>query len=603
MNKQLIFSTLLTSALLTACHPAPETTKPLSVTLLHVGDSLSNINAKEMELTVAGNRYLANVGGAARTIQALETLSEQNEHTLRFHSGNAITGNSYYTLFEGKADAEVTKLACYDAIGIGSHDFNAGEPALKEFLNGVDRGPCVTTYLGSNIEFKAGDSPLARIQKDDTVIPVILKMVEDEAVGILSINPSEKTQNSSSPLESTRFHDEVKTAQKLINQLHKSDVNKIVVLSQLGFERDLDLASALKGVDIILGAGSHTLMGNWTEISETSSLSYPTKTQDADGNPVCIAYAWNHYSAVGELHVNWDNLGVVSNCQGTLHVLVDAPHEIAGSNGEFSPISDFQQAMVVKSLQSKSRLIPVSEQEQTKNMIAHFNSQIERIESRVIATVQDNLCLERIPGEGRSKICSAAETRQHGSVITPLVAEAFMKAVKTSDAAIQNAGGVRTDISMGELTVGHAQNLLPFNNLIIELSMTGEEIKSVLEEAVAYSVDENGTTGGFPYAAGLRWDLDMSQPRGQRLSNLQINPQFTNTWQDIDPRETYRIATNNYIALGRDGYETFGKVVRDGRYQDTYIYYTQAFVDFARNQGTLKPMAPANRPVQSIKGL
>lgn len=603
MDIKLICSALITSALLTACHPTPEATQPLSLTLLHVGDSLSNINAKEMELTVAGNQYQAHIGGAARTIQALERLSEQHENTLRFHSGNAITGNSYYTLFEGQADAEVAKLACFDAIGIGSHDFNAGEQGLKDFLKAVDRGPCLTSYLGSNIEFKAGDSPLARIQKDDTVIPVLVKTVGGEAIGILSINPAEKTLNSSSPSESTQFRDEMKTAQKLINELHKSGVNKIVILSQLGIDRDVDLASELRGIDIILGAGSHTLMGNWSEFSDFSERNYPVKTQDADGNLVCISHAWNHYSAVGELLVEWDNLGVVNNCQGSLHVLADAPHTIADSNGDFYPISDYQRSMVVTSLQQKSRLIPVTEDKNAQRLIASFDSRIEQIESRVIANVQDNLCLERVPGEGRSKICDKSETQNHGSMITPLVAEAFMVAVKTSDAAIQNAGGVRTDIASGELTLGHAQNLLPFNNLIIELTMSGAEIKSVLEEAIAYSLDDNGTTGGFPYAAGLRWDLDMAKADGQRISNLEINSQLSDKWQPIDPQAEYRIATNNYIALGRDGYETFGQVIRDGRYQDTYIYYTQAFVDYAREKSVLVRMPAENEPIQSISGL
>ena len=65
-----------------------------------------------------------------------------------------------------------------------------------------------------------------------------------------------------------------------------------------------------------------------------------------------------------------------------------------------------------------------------------------------------------------------------------------------------------------DYTLGDAYTLLPFNKTIVELSMTGQEIKNVLEDALDYALSPDGSTGAYPYAAGLRWDVDSSKAKG-----------------------------------------------------------------------------------------
>ena len=72
---------------------------------------------------------------------------------------------------------------------------------------------------------------------------------------------------------------------------------------------------------------------------------------------------------------------------------------------------------------------------------------------------------------------------KEGSDISMVVAHAFREMAKASDIAIQN-GGVRTDIAKGDFTMGDAYKLLPFANTLVEMDMTGAEIKVVLEEAL-----------------------------------------------------------------------------------------------------------------------
>ena len=181
-----------------------------------------------------------------------------------------------------------------------------------------------------------------------------------------------------------------------------------------------------------------------------------------------------------------------------------------------------------------------------------------------------------------------------------LVAHAFREMAKTSDIAIQNGGGVRTDIAKGDLTMGDAYKLLPFANTLVEMDMTGAEIKAVLEEALDYALQPDGSTGAYPYAAGLRWHVNAGKPAGERLSRMEFKGRNDSSWSALDMNKSYRLVTNNYIAAGRDGYLTFKTVKNDGRYTDTYLDYAQSFVDYVLERGSVGKLPASEYSTQSM---
>ena len=156
-----------------------------------------------------------------------------------------------------------------------------------------------------------------------------------------------------------------------------------------------------------------------------------------------------------------------------------------------------------------------------------------------------------------------------------------------AEIAIQNGGGVRTDIAAGNITIGSAYTLLPFANTLTNLSMTGAEIRKVLNEAVDYSFDASGSTGSYPYAAGLRFDVDRSRPAGSRLYNLETKVKGSSQWTPLDESRTYKVVTNSFTAQGKDNYLTFATVTARGDAVNTYLDYAQSFVDYVKQKGTL----------------
>jgi 5'-nucleotidase len=137
------------------------------------------------------------------------------------------------------------------------------------------------------------------------------------------------------------------------------------------------------------------------------------------------------------------------------------------------------------------------------------------------------------------------------------------------------------------MTMNTAFTVLPFSNVLVELELSGAEALAALEDGVANHLDRGQSNGSHPYTAGLRWDLDLRAPRGQRLSNVQVRDRSTGSWQPLEPARRYVMVTHDFVASGKDGYTTLGQLTAAGRSVNTYLLYTQTFVDYLQATGPL----------------
>jgi 5'-nucleotidase/UDP-sugar diphosphatase len=131
-----------------------------------------------------------------------------------------------------------------------------------------------------------------------------------------------------------------------------------------------------------------------------------------------------------------------------------------------------------------------------------------------------------------------------------LVADA-LKASVGADVAITNGGGLRADkqYEAGQkLTRRNILAEMPFGNTTVLLEVTGAQIKDALENGVS-QVRELG--GRFPQVSGIAAEVDMKEPVGSRVKSVQING------QPLDPAKTYKLATNDFVGRGGDGYRSF----------------------------------------------
>ncbi len=133
---------------------------------------------------------------------------------------------------------------------------------------------------------------------------------------------------NSSPGPDLTFNDYVESLQPVIAELQDKGVNKIVLLSHIGYADDQTLAAAIDGVDVIVGGHSHTLLSN---TDEAASGPYPTVVKSPSGDPVLIVSAEAYGKYLGELDVTFDDAGVPVKWDGA-PILLDASIA-AGSGG------------------------------------------------------------------------------------------------------------------------------------------------------------------------------------------------------------------------------------------------------------------------------
>lgn len=562
-----------------------EATEPnpvFDLNIFHINDHHSNLQPDDIEFTVGDVTTETELGGFPRVVAKFDELEAANagENNLKLHAGDAITGTLFYTLFGGEADAALMNEVCFDAFALGNHEFDAGDAGLVEFLDYLADGDCDTPVLGANVVPQRG-TPLDPGDGDQYIQAFTIENFGDEQVGIIGLDIAQKTQVSSSPLDSTVFLDEAETAQLYIDILEGMGVDKIVLLTHYTYANDIALASQITGADLIVGGDSHSLLGDFDDFGLSSAGDYPTETTDASGLPVCVVQAWQYSTVVGELTASFDQYGHVASCGGTPHLLLgeDFTKEV---DDESVPLTVDEEAAVLAALDANPNAGVVVPDADAQAVLDGFAAEVDELSQEVIGTATEDLCLSRIPGDGRSSIeaCVTGGT-PNGGDIQQLVAYAFADRAFDADFALQNSGGVRIDIPAGEITIGDAYTLLPFANTMVNLEMTGAEVKQALEDGVSNILDNEGSSGAYPYGAYLRWDMDFTATTGNRISNLEVRAKADGSpWTAIDPAASYTVVVNSFMAGGGDGYATLETVFDDGRGVDTFIDYAQGFVDY-----------------------
>jgi 5'-nucleotidase len=580
--------------------------KPLTLNIAHINDHHSQLDAfAATELTLDGVATQVELGGFARQTALFKSVAG-TQNLLKIHAGDATTGTLYYTFYKGKVDAQMMNTVCFDAFTPGNHEFDDGDATLKGFLDELATGTCKTPVISSNVVPATGTA-LAPTGGTPYLKPWVIKDMDGVKVGLIGITIAGKTVNSSRPLATTVFNNEVASAQKAIDELKAQGVRHIVAVTHQGYDADKALAAQLTDVDVVIGGDSHSLLGDFKAVGiTTSSGAYPTVVTNKNGEPVCIGHAWEYSKAFGLMNVQFNEAGAVKSCGGQATLVIGDQFKRKDAAGAWQTVSDTVRSTLMANLAANQPAVKVVTPDATAAATLKTHSdQVAAEKAKPIGTATQSLCLVRTPGESTNRStgtagCETANTLAQGSDAAQAVAEAFLYAAKRADFALQNAGGVRVPVAAGGLTMNTAFTLLPFTNVLVEMELSGQEVVAALEDAVANHLDLAQSNGSHPYAAGLRWDLDMGKAKGQRFTNVQVRHKSTGAWSAIDPAKTHVLVTNDFIASGKDGYTALGTAYNAGRYVNTYLLYTQTFVDYVLAKGTVARPARADYAHQRV---
>jgi 5'-nucleotidase len=156
---------------------------------------------------------------------------------------------------------------------------------------------------------------------------------------------------------------------------------------------------------------------------------------------------------------------------------------------------------------------------------------------------------------GRTSVvldAGSVSNRTQETNVGNFIADAFREALK-ADIGFLNGGSVRADntYNPGVLTRRAVLSMLPFNNDVVKVELTGKTLRQILEHGVAVSAEES-EPGRFPQVSGLRFTFDASRPPGRRVTAVTVGG------QPLDENKTYTLATSDFlVSAGGDGYTMF----------------------------------------------
>lgn len=584
MKKNLLLMALLplaTSYTLAAKH------YPLNLSIVHINDHHSHLEPSELKFNIDGKPTNVKIGGYPEVVHFINEFRKTKKHTLVLHAGDAITGTLYFTLFRGSADAQMMNLTKFDYFTLGNHEFDAGNEGLKKFLDYLK-----IPIISANVVPDKG-SILEGYWK-----PYAIKKINGEKVGIIGIDVVRKTKESSSPGPDIKFYDEIKTAQKYADILKKQGVNKIILLSHAGAIKNFEIAKKVTGIDIIITGDTHYLFGNdeMRKFGLPVISEYPTKFTSPNGEPVYVVEGWEYSKLIGNLDIKFSKDGIVESIKGTpvIPYHLDSTFQRKDANGnKYIPTGE-EREQILNTL-ANTKYFKIAKADPKASLILEkFKKEKKLLGDKVVGVISGNV----MPGGSANRIPNTANPK--GSIATRFVAETMLTQMRSFgkqshiDMTIQNAGGVRQDIKLGEMTYNDAYALLPFGNTLYLLKMKGSEVKQVIEDALDFAL-VGGSTGAFPYAAGMRYEANQyKDANGKRVIKMEVQNEETGVWEPIQDDKMYTVGTNAYVAKGKDGYKTFGEIDKTRGGEDTFLPDAESLIKFIQLHKDFKTYTDSN---------
>jgi 5'-nucleotidase/UDP-sugar diphosphatase len=164
-----------------------------------------------------------------------------------------------------------------------------------------------------------------------------------------------------------------------------------------------------------------------------------------------------------------------------------------------------------------------------------------------------------------------------------LIADA-MRAGVGGDVALMNGGGIRGDRTYDPGTVLTREDVLtelPFGNVTVLIELSGADLLAALENGVSQVED---MAGRFPQVSGMTFAYDPSKAAGSRIVQVEVGG------KPLDLGRTYKVATNEYVYGGGDGYQALsrGKALIDAS-GGTLV--AGMVMDYIEEQGEIAPEA------------
>ncbi|MEU0879897.1 bifunctional metallophosphatase/5'-nucleotidase [Lentzea sp. NPDC005914] len=466
-------------------------------------------------------------GGAAFNATHIKNLQKEVKNSVVVGQGDLIGGSPLVSaLFHDEPTIEVLNKVGMDATAAGNHEFDEG---YKELLR-MQRGGCHPTdgcqfrdtYPGAHFPILG-----ANVTSAKTGLPALppfwVEIRDGMPIGFIGM-PLKDVPILVNPdgIKELQFGDEVKAANKYANFLDAIGVKSIVLLIHQG-----DQVTAPTG-----GPNACNVAPNNPGTTIATQVSPKI-------DAVFSGHSHQHYNCV-----------------------VKDP---AGNPRPFIEGLAFGRELSVVDLKidRRTRDVVRGETKADNKIVTRTVTPDPVIQSVIDLAKQKSGPIAVKPIGSISEDIVKAQAPSGESPLGNLIADAQLESTKSTGSAVvalMNPGGVRADLTYkakgaegdGVVTYEEGFTVQPFSNLLQTITLTGEQLKNVLEQQFTAA-----RTFVLQPSAGLKYTWTASAAFGSKVSGVTINGVA------LDPSAKYRVTVNNFLASGGDGFSEFTKAPKD----------------------------------------
>jgi len=465
-----------------------------------------------------------------------DELENKGYTTMLIDNGDFIQGEAVGTLTKGEDLVKLMNSLNYDFAVVGNHEFDYG---MDQFMKITDMAnfPLISCNFRKN--------------GDLVFDPYVIKEVCGVKIGFVGVTtPTAITTSTPKYFQNDKgeyiydfMQDDTgdmlyEAVQKSIDEVRAQGASYVYLVGHLGMNEGdhpwnyKDVISHISGIDVCFDGHSH----------DTEHVIM----KDKDGKDVPRFGLGTKLNVIGYSHVTKDG-GIVDTNVWSWTNSVSLP-DLLGVKNRISKVIDEDMAETDKLM---------------KQVVAH---------SSVDLTVNDPT--EKDENGQPIRMVRRAETN-----LGDLCADAYRDQTG-ADIGLINGGGIRAEISKGDITYGDIINVNPFGDTVCVIEAKGQQIIDVLEWGARGIPDENG---GFLQVSGMSYEIDASIPSGaqsddngmctgfngkRRVKNVKIGD------DPIDPSKSYTVASINYLLQENgNGFTSFDgcKLVQNDQKLDNQI--------------------------------
>ncbi|CAB4398555.1 unnamed protein product [Rhizophagus irregularis] len=474
------------------------------------------------------------VGGAARFATVLKEFRAKYgpDSSCVFFSGDLFNPSVESSVSKGRHMIPVMNNFGVDVACMGNHDFDYGEPNLKALV-----GETNFPWLLSNVIDSESGNPVANgkkfhiLEKNDLKLGIIGLVEKDWLETIPGLPPA------------LQYKDYIAVGKELAAQLRDPKgpyaVDLVIALTHCRLPNDILLARETQDeIDLILGGHDH--------------FYYIGK-----GCEIINGWIREEVSGSGE-----DN-GVRVVKSGTDF------RELSIVECEVEEI-DNEEGGTIKIIKK----VAVTRQEVTSSIAedSHFIELTNSATSDIKSKLSRPIAYTLTQWDCRSTELRTRETA-FGNFVADIMLYAYQPCIHNIDCSILCGGTIRSDsvYGPGKITLGDLLEIFPFEDTVVVIRITGQQLWDGLESAVSKVPKQEGR---FPVVSGLKIEYNPNAEPEHRLRNVWLtekSPHTTgesvvesdyekpNIIEKLDLHKIYTVSTRNYMASGYDGYTAFAQ--------------------------------------------